>query len=181
MSIKLQQVPRISYKKEKERLMQEFILPEKPVIIVDVCEDWGASKKWTYDYFKNLAGDVPVRLFSNKNKSTTDHKITHSDIEMKFGDYIELIQSEPTDLRIFAFNIFKKFPELRKDFSFPTHILKGFIKSLPFLFFGGEGSVVDFHYDIDMSHVMLTQFDGTKRVILFTPETTPFYTVNLLR
>ena len=38
------------------------------------------------------------------------------------------------------------------------------------MFFGGEGSKVALHYDIDLSHVFLNQFHGRKRVVLFGPE-----------
>jgi hypothetical protein len=48
--------------------------------------------------------------------------------------------------------------------------MKGFIKRFPFMFFGGEGSEVTMHYDIDCANVFLTQFVGNKRVILFPPE-----------
>jgi hypothetical protein len=48
--------------------------------------------------------------------------------------------------------------------------MDGFIKDFPFMFFGGEGSKVALHYDIDLSHVFLNQFHGRKRVVLFGPE-----------
>lgn len=49
-------------------------------------------------------------------------------------------------------------------------IMDGFIKEFPFMFFGGQGSKVALHYDIDLSHVFLNQFHGRKRVVLFSPE-----------
>jgi Cupin-like domain len=35
------------------------------------------------------------------------------------------------------------------------------------LFVGGEGSITHMHFDIDMSHILHTQFLGKKRVLLF--------------
>ncbi|HEX8061287.1 MAG TPA: cupin-like domain-containing protein [Cyclobacteriaceae bacterium] len=35
------------------------------------------------------------------------------------------------------------------------------------MFFGGAGSRVFLHFDMDLSHVFITQFKGRKRVILF--------------
>ena len=35
------------------------------------------------------------------------------------------------------------------------------------LFVGGQGSVTHMHFDIDMSHILHTQFAGRKRVLLF--------------
>jgi hypothetical protein len=70
---------------------------------------------------------------------------------------------------MFLFNIFKACPELCDDFSTHT-IMDGFIKQFPFMFFGGQGSHVALHYDIDMSHVFLNQIYGRKRVVLFSQE-----------
>ncbi|PZT98684.1 MAG: hypothetical protein DI622_22500, partial [Chryseobacterium sp.] len=41
------------------------------------------------------------------------------------------------------------------------------LKWLPFMFFGGEGSITRNHVDIDMSHVFITQFKGIKKIWLF--------------
>ena len=84
-------------------------------------------------------------------------------------EYLEMIEAGPTELRMFLFNIFRHAPELCHDFSMPE-IMSGFIKDYPFMFFGGEGSKVALHYDIDLSHVFLNQFHGRKRVVLFAPE-----------
>ena len=45
--------------------------------------------------------------------------------------------------------------------------MKGFIKKYPMLFTGGAGSITHMHYDIDLSHIMHTQFGGRKRVLMF--------------
>jgi len=38
------------------------------------------------------------------------------------------------------------------------------------MFFGGEGSSTRNHYDIDMSHVFITQYQGIKKIWLFPIE-----------
>jgi hypothetical protein len=70
---------------------------------------------------------------------------------------------------MFLYNIFRHAPELCHDYKKPT-IMDGFIDSFPFMFFGGQGSSVALHYDIDLSHVFLSQFHGRKRVVLFEPQ-----------
>ena len=49
-------------------------------------------------------------------------------------EYLHLIETEPTDLRLFLFPVFKLKPELTKDFEYPE-ITTGYIK-LPFMFEG---------------------------------------------
>jgi hypothetical protein len=48
--------------------------------------------------------------------------------------------------------------------------MKGFVKRAPMLFTGGEGAVTHMHFDIDLSHIVHTQFVGRKRVLLFPYE-----------
>lgn len=88
-------------------------------------------------------------------------------------DYIDLIKTEPTDLRIFFYDLKIKMPELLKDFEYPDIGLK-FFKRLPALFFGGKGSKVLPHYDIDLADLMHFHFHGTKRVMLFSPKQTKY-------
>src|SRR5437763_14271169 len=45
--------------------------------------------------------------------------------------------------------------------------MTGFVKRYPMLFVGGQGSVTHMHFDIDLSHILHTQFAGRKRVLLF--------------
>ena len=146
---------------------KEYLKPSKPVILTDYADAWPAKEKWTMDFFKENYSHLDVPVFS-KNFSKPGKKYMAAEHTMKFGDYLKLIDSEPTDLRLFLFNIFKHAPELKKDFSTPT-IMKGFLMRFPLMFFGGAGSSVQLHFDIDMSHVFHTQFHGRKRVVLFSP------------
>ena len=86
---------------------------------------------------------------------------------MKFGDYLDLIKREPTELRIFFFNLFKKVPSLINDVKIPKDLMGGFIESMPAMFFGGSNSVTFLHYDIDLPHIFHTHFGGRKHIVLF--------------
>ena len=82
---------------------------------------------------------------------------------------MDLIKKEPSDLRIFFFIIKDKIPELLKNFTFPDLGLKYF-ERLPTLFFGGSEAKVLMHYDVDMTDFIHFQFEGDKRILLFSPE-----------
>ena len=153
---------------DKDTFPQKYLLPEKPVVIRKLWQDYPATTKWTIEYFKEKLGDLKVGLYDD-NKSRLDRSFKKPHHYMKFGEYLDLITTQPTDLRIFLFNIFKHLPDLKNDFGFPP-ITNNYIKGLPFMFFGGANSVVRMHQDMDMSNVFLTQLHGQKRVILFPPE-----------
>ncbi len=48
--------------------------------------------------------------------------------------------------------------------------MKGFVKRVPMLFVGGSTSITHMHFDIDISHILHTQFVGRKKVLLFPYE-----------
>ncbi len=137
-----------------------------PVVIKDLSRDWPAYSKWTLDHFINIVGEKEVGVYNN-TKSDAYTPINTADASMKFGEYLEKVKQGPVDLRIFLFNIFQHAPQLTQDFTWPQHLMKGFVKKYPMLFVGGAGSVTHIHFDIDMSHILHTQFQGRKKVLLF--------------
>jgi hypothetical protein len=78
-----------------------------------------------------------------------------------------MVKKGPAQWRIFLFNIFSHAPNLTSDFIWPENLMKGFVKRAPMLFVGGSTSITHMHFDIDMSHILHTQFAGRKKVLLF--------------
>jgi len=150
----------------KEDFVNNYLKPRKPLIIRKQTADWPALQKWTFDYIKETVGDVTVPLYDS-SKADPSKPINASAAEMKFGDYIDLIQKEPTDLRIFLFDPIKFAPKLLDDYRSPTNLMGGFLDKYPNMFFGGRGSVTFLHFDIDLAHIFHTHFNGRKHVILF--------------
>lgn len=138
----------------------------KPVVIRDLAKSWPAYNKWNWDYFKQLVGTQRVALYNNV-KSDAYTPINTADDYKTFGEYIDMISQGPAGWRIFLFNIFEHAPQLVQDFTWPDHLMRGFVKKYPMLFVGGASSITHMHFDIDLSHILHTQFAGRKRVLLF--------------
>jgi hypothetical protein len=147
----------------KEDFINNYLNPRKPLVIRKATESWPALQKWTFEYLKETVGDQIVPLY----EADPSKPINASAAEMKFGDYIDLIQKEPTDLRIFLFDPIKHAPGLLNDYRSPKDLMGGFLDKYPNMFFGGAGSVTFLHYDIDLAHIFHTHFQGRKPVILF--------------
>lgn len=145
---------------------KNYLIPRKPLIIKNLAKEWPAYEKWTMDYLKEVVGDQTVPLYDS-SKADPSKPINASAAEMKFADYIDLIQTQPTDLRIFLFDPIKHAPILLQDYIAPKSLMGGFLDSYPNMFFGGKGSVTFLHYDIDLAHIFHTHFNGRKHVILF--------------
>ncbi|WP_100076193.1 cupin-like domain-containing protein [Chryseobacterium camelliae] len=150
----------------QEEFIRKYLKPRKPVVIKNMAKKWPAYQKWTMDYMKQVVGDVEVPLYDS-SKADPSAPINASAAKMKFGDYIDLIQREPTDLRIFLFDPIKYAPKLLEDYISPKELMGGFLDKYPNMFFGGKGSVTFLHFDIDMAHIFHTHFNGRKHILLF--------------
>ncbi|MBU2526694.1 MAG: cupin-like domain-containing protein [Bacteroidetes bacterium] len=166
--MKLEAIDRVD-KLTREEFQKNYYIPQKPVIFRSFSESWKARDLWTYDFFKQDAGDVKVDVFGSWTKNHPT-KISRTPQQvMPFKEYLSLIESGPTEYRLFLFDLFKHKPEYRRHFNFPD-VASGWVKTHPFLFFGGQDSDVRLHFDIDLSNVFLTQFEGKKHVVLFSPD-----------
>jgi hypothetical protein len=156
----------------KEDFIDQYYRPQRPVLIENLTHDWPARKNWNLEYIQERAGDQVVPLYNNtptKGKQNSAVPV----MEMRLYDYLELLKQKPTDLRVFFYNILDKMPELLQDIKYPDIGLK-FFKRLPVMFFGGSGSMVLPHYDMDLSHLLHFHFHGHKSVLLFPPEQTKY-------
>ena len=150
-----------------EDFITNYLNPGNPVILTDFIDQSSpAFKKWTYSYFKEIAGNQVISLYG-KEEDSQDRVASAPVTQMKFADYLDLIEKRPTDLRIFLFNLLKLKPELNKDIIYNDPTGGKILKWLPYLFFGGEGSSTRNHFDIDMSHVFISQYKGIKKIWLF--------------
>nr|WP_294943088.1 cupin-like domain-containing protein [uncultured Mucilaginibacter sp.] len=149
-----------------EDFREKYLKPRRPLVIKGLTKTWPAREKWTPEYLKQVVGNKVVPLYDN-SKADPSKPINSSAKEMPFDEYIDLIRSTPTELRIFFFNIFKQAPQLLDDVVLPKDLMGGFLESMPAMFFGGSNSVTFLHYDIDLPHIFHTHFGGRKHVILF--------------
>ncbi|MDE3214151.1 MAG: cupin-like domain-containing protein [Bacteroidota bacterium] len=149
-----------------EDFKQHYYLPQKPLIITGLAKQWPAYNKWNWEYFKQIVGHKEVALYNNV-KSDAYTPINKADDYKTFGDYVDMIQQGPAGWRIFLFNIFDHAPQLIEDFTWPETLMKGFVKKYPMLFTGGQTSITHMHFDIDLSHILHTQFMGRKKILLF--------------
>lgn len=171
MGLHLKEIERVKTISKKD-FYHNYVLKQEPLVVEQLTSDWPAFEAWKLEYIKEIAGDKIVPLYD-------DRPVTHKDgfneahATMKMSDYIDLLQKEPTNYRIFLYNLMKEVPQLKNDFKWPNIGLK-LVKQFPMLFFGGENSKVFMHYDIDYSNILHFHFHGKKRCVLFDPNQTPY-------
>jgi len=152
----------------KADFIKNYFKPQIPVVIEHFIEDWPAYNKWDLDYIKDIAGDKTVPLYDDRPVDYKDG-FNEPHAKMKMSEYVDLLKREPTNYRIFLWNILKEVPQLQKDFKFPDFGLR-LMKGLPMLFFGGTDAHTFMHYDIDLANIFHFHFEGKKQVILFNQQ-----------
>jgi hypothetical protein len=151
----------------RDRFRSNWVAKSRPLILKGFADQYPAGKLWTFDYLDKIIGNHRIGVFDNTIKRNSAY--VTPDLEMTFSEFSRIIQrDEETPYRIFLYNLFGEFPELRKDFPTPD-LVKGVLGNLGLAFFGGKNTTVRFHFDIDCSGVLLTQFIGRKRIILIPP------------
>ncbi len=169
--MKLTSIPRVKTISKKE-FLNNYFKSQKPVIIEEGIKDWPAYSKWNLSYMSEIAGNKEVPLYDNRHVNYKDG-FNEPHATMKMKDYVALLKKEPTNYRIFLWNILKEIPELKNDYFYPDFGVR-LIKSLPMLFFGGANSYTFMHYDIDLANIFHFHFEGEKEAILFDQDQTPY-------
>lgn len=171
MSFNFREIERVS-KLSQEDFIEHYYKKQKPVVITNQIEDWPAFEKWNFAFLKKEAGDKMVPLYDNRKTDYTK-KVNEPDFTMTMAEYISILEKGPTQLRIFLFNLLKEVPQMKADMRWPKLGLR-LIKSLPLVFFGGEGAKVFMHYDIDFPNILHIHFEGKKQCVLVSPEDTKY-------
>ena len=156
----------------KKDFLEKYVKTQTPIIVEQLTHDWPAYDKWHLNYIKNIAGNKIVPLYDDRPVRAED-EFNEAHASMKMAEYIDLLEKEPTNYRIFLYNIMKEVPSLKKDFKWPNIGLR-LIKQLPMLFFGGENAKVFMHFDIDYSNILHFHFHGKKQCIIYPPNQTPY-------
>lgn len=171
MALQLTEIERVKTL-SKEDFYNKYVKTQKPVVVEQLTADWPAYEKWNLEYIRQVAGEKTVPLYDDRPVSHKDG-FNEAHAKMKMSDYIDLLLREPTNYRIFLYNLMKEVPSLARDFRWPDIGLR-LVKQLPMLFFGGANSKVFMHFDIDYSNILHFHFHGVKQCVLFAPDQTKY-------
>ena len=135
IEMKLKQIERVK-KISKADFISQYVKNQIPVVVEELTEDWPAYHKWKLSYINEIAGNIIVPLYDDRPVNH-EEGFNEAHTTMKMSDYIHLLESKPTNYRIFLYNLMKEVPLLKEDFLWPD-IGLNLVKQMPMLFFGGE-------------------------------------------
>lgn len=139
-----------------------------PLVMRKFAQNWPANQ-WTWDDLRLAVGTrttgVRGSAFANGQSTTFfPNPIAQKPIAEYFK---QLERNEPSDERLFAFNLRAAAPGLEHRNAARFRPLGISVAEIPAYFFGAPGSDTRIHYDFDWIDLLLSHFKGQKRVLLF--------------
>jgi histone arginine demethylase JMJD6 len=157
-----------------ERYVQEYVKPLKPVIITGALEHWPARSKWTFDFFKDHHGSLPLEVDGRKLSMAQLIGEVEASIPEAPAPYLRnhLVKKLPITLQADI----APMPSCTRP-NWLEHPLMSARASMTFteLYIGGKGARFPvLHYDGLHTHAFLMQIQGVKEYIGFAPDQTPY-------
>jgi len=167
--VKVDRRSRLSY----DEFQREYLVPNRPVVLLDAIERWPALGKWSLDWFKTNYGHrkfrcrgetEPVRLdayidsLAESTRETPAPYLRNINLQ---PDFLELLEDlEP--------RIIYSAPDMLCSRLMPKDWLRP--NDLHQLFISGTGTTIPLHYDDWKSCNVISNLCGVKRFTFFVPE-----------
>ncbi|HEY8206233.1 MAG TPA: cupin-like domain-containing protein [Myxococcaceae bacterium] len=162
------QIPRVDGL-SKEVFERDYRSQGKPVVFTGSIKHWPALSKWTFAFFKERFGNLPVTAALD----LPDREIPYSvpqrlhNKDMTLGEFIHHLEGAPARPCYVHQRPIDLFPGLRDDLDY-TVLTDDFARApLVTLWFGSAGTFSGLHFDGDDN--LYTQIVGAKRVLLVDP------------
>lgn len=151
--IELESIDQIS----KEDFLNNYIKKHKPVKIKNMMDNWGATEKWSLDYFEKIG--------KNKEAYISKGNIRQQETKWEYGNFVDYVNQirhakDHKDVTYLAnLSIINLFPELKDDVDFSI-LSDHKIKDSKSIWIGPKGTITGFHQD--RADNILAQVKGTK-------------------
>lgn len=168
MSESIERVARPSY----QRFRAEYLDRNRPVVITGALDDWPALRTWSFEHLASVIGDqrvTPVVL--DRGNFYIDLKAGVRYQEMSFRDYVAEVDGKEQPPYYLRYPLDGVTSPLTADYAEPIYCRRRVVLKSN-LWVGAAGVSSGLHYD--MTHNVVAQVVGRRRVALFGPEQTRY-------
>lgn len=151
----------------REEFVNEYLIPNKAVILTDMVKDWPAFSKWSFEFFKVEFGD---KLFQAEG------------LELTFDEYYSYMSQCNEESPLYLFDQhFANSSGLANDFITPSKYFSDLFEIMGesrrpdyrWLICGPERSGSTFHIDPNSTSAWNAVIKGRKKWILYPPKHPP--------
>src|SRR5579859_6188985 len=155
----------------REEFLRNYYSVNRPVILLDLLNNWKAMSLWNPEYLKQLCGNEPVEIMTGREadpqyeKNSDKHKST-----ILFKDYVDMVTSvdESNDFYLVANNHFLEKEGMKQLYNdievLPEYLNSKKVAGNVFFWFGPAGTITPLHHD--SINILMAQVYGRKQVIL---------------
>lgn len=149
---------------------RHYLRPRRPVVIAGAMDEWPAMPLWSFDYVARVLGSqvvTPVVLANGHFRIDLREGVRVEPMDFAtYARHLEGTDAPPYYLRLALDHGYER---LRRDHAVPVYCKRRVLLKRN-LWVGGKGACSDLHYD--MTHNLVAQVVGRRRVLLFGPEQT---------
>jgi hypothetical protein len=153
-----------------ERFAEDYLRPQLPVIIKGGTREWPAAQNWSPQWFADHYPDVKIPIAIGPRRAIAKFEI------MPLRDFVHAMQTSSEHMYLRQFDLFRLLPELRT--AAPNPALCPSDRDIVRNFWMGANTLQPLHYDAHWRIIgtcnLFAQIYGKKRVILASPQQTPF-------
>jgi ribosomal protein L16 Arg81 hydroxylase len=162
----------------RQEFLEKYYSANRPVVMLDLMNDWKARTRWTPEFLKTTCGNEMVEIMSGRDKdpryevNSTSHKIA-----CRFSEYVDRVVGggKSNDYYLVANNNLLQREGMKclyEDIaSFPQYLNGEQRQGFLFFWFGPAGTVTPLHHDL--LNILMAQVTGRKRITMISPDQTP--------
>lgn len=167
----------------RDEFRKEYFLTGTPVVLEGAAAEWGAVKKWSLEYLRQVCGDDEVPVLDGQNWSANHDRakeaVSTPETTVKVRDLLTIVESGGAWYAPFL-EILHRYPILQQDIDYTFVRKYGCAHSwLPWqnnilskMYIGGANTSTSLHC-APVSNLFL-QVHGRKKWTLIAPQFTPF-------